>query len=175
MQSSRMCTAAHYHMGVSLRETPPWQRPPLTETPPGQRLPWTETPPWTESQTGVKTLPCRNFVVGGNNWKQSEIQLTLCHKIYKKSWRKSRTPLQWLLSYHRLLCEINVEYWSMKKMSDSHIHLLGREPHPRIFWLKWFFKNIKCWSPHTWFITINIVPTQNIIGSKSERKWNKWN
>ena len=25
-------------------------------------------PLWTESQTGVKTLPCRNFVVGGKNY-----------------------------------------------------------------------------------------------------------
>ena len=32
----------------------------LTETPPGQR-----PPSRTESQTGVKTLPCRNFVAGG--------------------------------------------------------------------------------------------------------------
>ena len=25
-----------------------------------------DPPPWTEWQTGVKTLPCRNFVAGGN-------------------------------------------------------------------------------------------------------------
>ena len=24
-------------------------------------------PPWTEKQTGVKTLPCRNYIVDGNN------------------------------------------------------------------------------------------------------------
>ena len=49
--------------------------PPWTEIPLGRDLPWTETspdrdppeqtPPRTESQTGVKTLPCRNFVAGG--------------------------------------------------------------------------------------------------------------
>ena len=69
------------------RKWPPGQRspPPRQRPPPGQRPPtWTETPQtplghvtcgacWdrdpspTESQTGVKTLPCRNFVAGGNN------------------------------------------------------------------------------------------------------------
>ena len=42
-------------------ETPRTETPLWTENPtPGQR-----TPPRTESQTGVKTLPCRNFVAGG--------------------------------------------------------------------------------------------------------------
>ena len=62
-------------------ETPSGQRPPLDrdplerdppeERPPDRDIPWTEilrtkNPLWTELQTGVKTLPCRNFVAGGN-------------------------------------------------------------------------------------------------------------
>ena len=82
--------------GESLSGGSPWQRhtvdrdPPQTEPPlQGQRPPWTETP-WScdlccmlgqrhppceqnDWQTIVKTLPCRNFVAGGNNtsyWSQ---------------------------------------------------------------------------------------------------------
>ena len=58
-----------YHKGASLDTDP------LDRDPPGQKSPvmWpvmhvvTETPPpspWTESQTGVKTLPSHNFVCG---------------------------------------------------------------------------------------------------------------
>ena len=53
-----------------LPDRPPLDRDPRTEIPL-----WTETPPdidpplWTESQTGVKTLPCCNFVAGGNQWR----------------------------------------------------------------------------------------------------------
>ena len=62
-------------------QTPPGQRPPSGQTPPPRQRPsWTETPwscdlwcmlgqrppPKTESQTSVKTLPCSNFVAGGN-------------------------------------------------------------------------------------------------------------
>ena len=76
------------------RQTPPGQNP-LTETP-RQRPPWTDTP-WTETpdrappsvmwpvvlagtetpcgqnswHTLLKTLPCRNFVAGGNNYTKS--------------------------------------------------------------------------------------------------------
>ena len=81
MHSSRMRTARmlRYWGGISLTEIPwtensldrdPHTETPWTETffldrdsPPGQRSP----PPWTESQTGVKTLPCRNFVAGYKN------------------------------------------------------------------------------------------------------------
>ena len=44
----------------------PWQRPlPLDRDPPDRDPSWTETLTlWTESQTGVKTLPSRNFVCG---------------------------------------------------------------------------------------------------------------
>ena len=50
---------------------PPWtEGPPRTEWPPWTEiLPWTtNTPQWTESHTCVKTLPSRNFVVGGKYW-----------------------------------------------------------------------------------------------------------
>ena len=30
---------------------------------------WQTPPLWTEWQTGVKTLPCRNFVAGGKKWE----------------------------------------------------------------------------------------------------------
>ena len=51
-------------------ENPPGQRipqhsPPLDRDPPIDRYPL-----WTESQTGVKTLPCRNFAAGGNHDSQ---------------------------------------------------------------------------------------------------------
>ena len=46
MRSSRIRTPCSLPYGGS-----PWQRP----------------PPCTESQTAVKTLPCRNFIAGGNN------------------------------------------------------------------------------------------------------------
>ena len=84
MRTARMLQ----HRGSPWQRIPPWQ----TEPPPlGQRSrlerdpldrepPWTQTPQpghrppnldrdpslWTESQTGVKPLPCRNFVAGGN-------------------------------------------------------------------------------------------------------------
>ena len=65
---------ARYRTGGSPWARPPGQRPPWTETPsPRQRPPgqrphlWTETPLWTEWHTGVKILPCRNFVAGSNN------------------------------------------------------------------------------------------------------------
>ena len=45
-------------------QIPPGQTPPSGQSPPsGQITP--SPPPRTESQTGVKTLRCRNFVVGG--------------------------------------------------------------------------------------------------------------
>ena len=63
-----------------LGQRPPWtETPSQTEIPPRQRSPQRETPwtcdlwcmlgqkppLWTEWHTDVKTLPCRNFVVGG--------------------------------------------------------------------------------------------------------------
>ena len=59
------------------RDPPPWTETPLDRETPVQRPHWTdsplvmwpvvhagtEIPLWTESQTGVKTLPCHNFVV----------------------------------------------------------------------------------------------------------------
>ena len=81
MHSSRMRTAhslqyrGSLSRGVCLTETP-LDRDPLDRDPPGQRPPWScdlwcmleqRPPPWTESQIGVKTLPCRNFVADGNN------------------------------------------------------------------------------------------------------------
>ena len=77
---------------------PPGQRPPR-QRPPGQRPPWTDTPwtdpsSWTdnsshpppsppriESQTGVKTLPCRNFVVGGKYGFLSKIRHGIRAKV----------------------------------------------------------------------------------------------
>ena len=61
---------------LPLTETP-GQKSPLDRDPPGQRPPWTcdlwymlgqraPPSPWTESQTFVKTLLCRNFVAGSN-------------------------------------------------------------------------------------------------------------
>ena len=54
MHSSRICTAC----SSTIPGGSPWQ----SRDPPGQRPP----PYWAESQTGVKTLPSRNFVCGGN-------------------------------------------------------------------------------------------------------------
>ena len=59
-------------------QRPPGQRPPWTETPWTETLPWScdmwcileQRPPlWTEWHTGVKILPWRNFVAGGNKLK----------------------------------------------------------------------------------------------------------
>ena len=53
--------------GFSLTEAPlawdpPWIKTPLLDRKhPQTETPWTDTPPWTDSQTGVKTLPFRNF------------------------------------------------------------------------------------------------------------------
>ena len=55
------------------RDPPPLDRDPPTETPwtetlPRQRPPWTQTPhEQNDWPTFVKTLPCRNFIAGGNN------------------------------------------------------------------------------------------------------------
>ena len=79
--NSRMRTArSSLYGGRGLSNRDPLDRDPRTKNPP-----WTETslwscdlwcmlgqrPPflWTEWHTGVKTLPCRNFVAGGNNLK----------------------------------------------------------------------------------------------------------
>ena len=75
-------------------QRPPWIEIPWTETPWTETL-WTETPmdkdpldrdphrepppppQWTESQTGVKTLPTRNFIAGGNKFTEfSESSIT---------------------------------------------------------------------------------------------------
>ena len=55
-------------------QRPPWTDPwtetsldrPMDRDPLGQRPHRQRHSPWTESQTGVKTLPCRNFVANGN-------------------------------------------------------------------------------------------------------------
>ena len=69
-------------------ETPRTETP-WTETPP-DRDPRTETPP----PTGVKTLPCRNFVAGGNNnpiLSSTFLSHHICvasglpHRIYKQA------------------------------------------------------------------------------------------
>ena len=70
-------------------QRPPWKESSQTETPildrdpppldsdlPGQRPPGQRPISWTETplpHTGVKTLPCRNFVAGGKN-EQSYVQ-----------------------------------------------------------------------------------------------------
>ena len=99
MHSSKMHTAhALPHGGLCpLTETPrdrdPGQRPPCRETPCTETpmVMWpvvharTETSPPCEQndwQTGVKTLPCRNFVAGGKN-----VKFTLhCQTINVRMW-----------------------------------------------------------------------------------------
>ena len=88
MHSSRMCTARlSPYRGEGLpnrdppdrdpldgdppRQRPPRQRPPWTETPSGHvtcGACWDRDPPYEQNdwQTGIKTLPCCNFVAGGN-------------------------------------------------------------------------------------------------------------
>ena len=54
--------------GLSLRDPPDRDSPGQSHLPLDRDTrPWKIPPPWTESQTGVKTLPCRNFVAGGKN------------------------------------------------------------------------------------------------------------
>ena len=73
-----------------------------------------DTPPWTEWQTGVKTLPCRNYVADGKNNQIRTVQLrsskkrkikqnksnkfrknsiiqSISNKAVDKSWQISRT------------------------------------------------------------------------------------
>ena len=80
-------------------QRPPGQGHSGTETPPGQRTPWTETPLWTESQTGVKTLPSRNFVCSD----QVKISISWpCH--FEKCKKLSETSKNvWPLSLNFLL------------------------------------------------------------------------
>ena len=63
--------------GVFLTETPLDRDSPCTETP------WQKPPLWTESQTGVKTLPCRNFVAGGNNAKIYSALISSSNKNFR--------------------------------------------------------------------------------------------
>ena len=46
-------------------------------------------PLWTESQTGVNTLPCRNFVAGGNNVTWCKWELRSVHVMRMKTKRES--------------------------------------------------------------------------------------
>ena len=78
------------------KATPPQSRhPPLGADPPRTRHPpqetcckarwdttcnacWDSTPPWTESQMPVKTLPCPNFVAGGNKSEEYTNPMSVC-------------------------------------------------------------------------------------------------
>ena len=61
---------ARYHTG-DLPDRDPRTETPLDRDPSQQRPP----PKWTESQTGVKTLPCRNFVAGCKNGPLQILQM----------------------------------------------------------------------------------------------------
>ena len=107
---------ARYHTGVSLTtltettgQRPPWtdlpplpkQRPPEQRSPgqgpPSRQIPpWTETPQWTESQTGVKTLPCRNFVMGGENGPLQILQMVFktASNVLRRIWPSATCRLR---------------------------------------------------------------------------------
>ena len=132
----------------------PWQRPaldrdPLDREPPRQRTPWTETPTpgqrplpatpgqrpphldrepplWTEAQTGIKTLPSRNFVAGGNETLRD---LILNDTTYR--WLSIIDTTKQAASLSRILCGIIKEFlqdfsmkrelWFYKSSAQSHL------------------------------------------------------
>ena len=103
------------YRGISLTETLP------DRDPPGQRNPpWTETPPshvtcggcWDRDRHGqnswhtlVKTLPCRNFVAGGNNANVIILQL----QKWNVGWPKEGYDLDSL--YHLHLHIVKEDKW----------------------------------------------------------------
>ena len=54
---------------------------------------WDRHPPWTEWQTGVKTLPCRNFVADGNKRRYTEMGYNVEKGTMKAVIRKYNKPL----------------------------------------------------------------------------------
>ena len=74
MHSSRMRTAAHWpYLVVSARGGMNGTHAPLPCKPPYHTRPRHTCPLWTEWQTGVKILPCPNFVAGGNKPPTSHV------------------------------------------------------------------------------------------------------
>ena len=96
-------THARWHADPNAMQTPPASTPHLPRMP----------PPWTEWQTPVKILPCRNFVAGGNKIKtlrrkgaiiRGAIGVDLCsspqsadHLLIKLFWQKYPVKLWWRL------------------------------------------------------------------------------
>ena len=84
-----MRTARSSSRPGGLHWAPPQDATPQEQTPPGPG----PSPVWTESQTPVKTLPCPNFVAGGNkedrreygNWYKFFIWLANLQKWMRKS------------------------------------------------------------------------------------------
>ena len=120
------------------KNVPPGQRPP------GQKLPGTETPldrdspPQTETppdrdpppKTGVKTLPCRNFVAGGNNnpiLSSTFLSHHICvasglpHRIYKQAFN-FQVALQFP---DELLADAASVTRALSEHTDSKIFILG--------------------------------------------------
>ena len=56
---------------------------------------WDSIPPWTESQTPVKTLPCPNFVAGGNKavhrWLKTYASNQLLRRPLSSIWPRHHT------------------------------------------------------------------------------------
>ena len=93
---------------------PPGPGPPQEQTPPRDQAPppetcckacwditcnacWDSTPLWTESQTPVKTLPCPNFVAGGNKAVQRWLKTYASNQL-------RRRPLSSIWPRHHTQC-----------------------------------------------------------------------
>ena len=58
---------------------------------------WDSIPPWTESQTPVKTLPCPNFVAGGNKAVHRWLKTYASNQLLRR-------PLSSIWPGHHTLC-----------------------------------------------------------------------
>ena len=97
----------------------------------------TETPLWTEWLTGVKTLPSRNFVAGGNDWLI--VQYYLCWGISlsrselnstRRLWSSLRVMIVWWKTSNRNHMETNDYYYDIQLpinqvISKTVLHLVA--------------------------------------------------
>ena len=93
--------------GHNRRPHAPRSRPPRDQAPPPPQTCckacwditcnacWDSIPPWTESQTPVKTLPCPNFVAGGNKavhrWLKTYASNQLLRRPLSSIWPRHHT------------------------------------------------------------------------------------
>ena len=95
---------------------------------PGGCLP--DTPLWTEWQTGVKTLPCCNYVADGNNFDyqkilycDSKVQVRKCKSLlFEKIHIEYKCVIRWKLEALRLLAG---KYKSKESLRNKY-HILLR-------------------------------------------------